>query len=660
MSERAATSTGRGHRRAWMVAIALLAGIAWSGVGSLPAHAVATTCDYGTSGPAADTLCWFDMAGYSEAEATGAGQQFDVALGGGYTASFTLTKDEIFGLVPATVSARTAPLEARFAFGSTGYIGVAGSPILYSNPAAAGTKGLVLTLSDIEVVDVDDNPVSGYRFVIADAENNIVNENFTWTSDSALTMVAALNAANPNGCTLPLTGIGTGTVTCTGAGGGPGPYNAVLVGSEAPSSISLSMETFARSGVAFAIQTAKLTLEKSVAGRVNASDSFDLSITSPEGTVVSSDTTGTGDTADTGSTIVLPSVDGEYVLAEEPSVGSPTVLSNYAQSWACTNETAGSGTVLPSGTGTSKTVSPVAGDDIRCTITNTARDRSITMLKQAGAPVDVDGDGLIGAGDRIPYTFDVTNTGDLALSDVGIAEESFDGTGGWPTVSCPLSTLDPLADQECTADYVLTQDDVDRGSVTNIATAHGTPPGADSAVVSSPSDATVALEASPALTLVKTADRTRVTSAGEVVTYTFTVTNTGNVTLFAPTVEEREFSGSGATPTLECQDVTELRPGGDMECEARYTVVAADLGGEALSNSAVASASTAGDDVVLSTLSTALVLDDPQIALTGSESAPVVIVAFVLLVGGGLVVVGVSRSRRAPTRADVPRRSPAG
>ena len=125
-------------------------------------------------------------------------------------------------------------------------------------------------------------------------------ENFTWTSDQPLSQLAVVNPSASAGCTLPLTGVGTSTVGCTGKGGGGGPYNGVVVSADTPSNIALTMTTFARSGIAFAIQTSKITLNKAVDGRVAGGDSFDVSVTSPEGTTAGTASTGTSDAATTG------------------------------------------------------------------------------------------------------------------------------------------------------------------------------------------------------------------------------------------------------------------------------------------------------------------------------------------------------------------------
>ncbi|WAL67530.1 hypothetical protein ORV05_07040 [Amycolatopsis cynarae] len=109
-------------------------------------------------------------------------------------------------------------------------------------------------------------------------------------------------------------------------------------------------------------QTSKLTLNKTVASPVRASDSFDLSVTSPEGTTVGSATTGTAATATTGTLTVLPRANGSsYVLSEAA--------------------TAGSTTALPSGSGTMKAVSPKPGDDIACTVTNSPLPADLGIVK---------------------------------------------------------------------------------------------------------------------------------------------------------------------------------------------------------------------------------------------------------------------------------------
>jgi hypothetical protein len=83
--------------------------------------------------------------------------------------------------------------------------------------------------------------------------------------------------------------------------------------------------------------------------------------------------TGAGDSASTGGITVLPRTNNAvYTMSEAATPSSGTDLGAYTQDWSCTNASVSSTTVLPSGAGTSKTVSPQAGDDITCTVTNSA------------------------------------------------------------------------------------------------------------------------------------------------------------------------------------------------------------------------------------------------------------------------------------------------
>ena len=92
--------------------------------------------------------------------------------------------------------------------------------------------------------------------------------------------------------------------------------------------------------------------------------------------------------------------------------------------------------------------------------------------------------GYTAAGQIIPYTYDMTNTGTTTLSGVGVSDNKI------ASVSCPDSSLAPGASETCTAGYTTTQADVTAGSVTNTATAYAVNPD-DAEVTSAPSSVTV-------------------------------------------------------------------------------------------------------------------------------------------------------------------------
>ena len=177
----------------------------------------------------------------------------------------------------------------------------------------------------------------------------------------------------------------------------------------------------------------------------------------------------------------------------------------------------------------------------------------------------------------IAYSYAVTNTGNVTLS--GPFTVSDDKA---TDEACPATaSLAPGAFITCTASSAITQADLDSGSVTNIASAtNGT--------VTSPTDTeTVTAVQSPALTIVKTATPITYSAVGQVVSYSYLVTNSGNVTLSGP------FAVSDDKATDEsCPATASLAPGGSITCTASYTITQADLDSGSVTNIASASNGT--------------------------------------------------------------------
>ncbi|GAA3599420.1 hypothetical protein GCM10022198_24680 [Klugiella xanthotipulae] len=95
------------------------------------------------------------------------------------------------------------------------------------------------------------------------------------------------------------------------------------------------------------------------------------------------------------------------------------------------------------------------------------------------------------SGETVTYNFTVTNTGEVALADVGIVETTFTGSGRLSAVTCPAEAqnLAPAARVTCTASYRITDADIARGGISNTATAVGT--SSDSQEVNSDSSTAV-------------------------------------------------------------------------------------------------------------------------------------------------------------------------
>jgi uncharacterized repeat protein (TIGR01451 family) len=199
-------------------------------------------------------------------------------------------------------------------------------------------------------------------------------------------------------------------------------------------------------------------------------------------------------------------------------------------------------------------------------------------------------------GQQIPYTFTVTNTGNVTLTNVAVTDTvtSPSTPANLTAVSCPAGTLAPGTAMTCTATYTVTQADLDNGTVNDQAIAQGTlrPTAINPTprpVVTGPSPVTIVVGATPSLTLVKASPTQSVTSVGQRVPYTFTVTNTGNVTLTGITVTDVLVAPS-LLSDLDgpfCATAT-LAPGDSVVCTATYTVSQSDIDNGSINDHATA------------------------------------------------------------------------
>ncbi|GII81977.1 hypothetical protein Sru01_69590 [Sphaerisporangium rufum] len=224
-------------------------------------------------------------------------------------------------------------------------------------------------------------------------------------------------------------------------------------------------------------------------------------------------------------------------------------------------------------------------------------------------------------GQVLTYSFDLVNTGNRTLTAVSVADTAFSGTGPPPVITCPVTTLDPGQTTTCSGTYVVTQEDIDAGELTDTAIATGTPP-TGPPIQSDPYTLIVPDDDLPAVTLVKTADPANVSTAGQTVTYTFLVTNAGNTSLETISVTDTAFSGTGPPPVITCPVVI-LRPTQSTTCSATYQMTQADIDAGAVVNTAVARAYELNepDEPVFSEPSTATVTAAPEPALSLVKSA---------------------------------------
>jgi uncharacterized repeat protein (TIGR01451 family) len=351
--------------------------LAWLVLASLvlvlgPATARAASGSYATvgTGTYAQSLWWLDFSAYSNSTAAGAGQALSFTLpSGAGTLSTTVTLSGSTTLQAVAIPAWSG----GGAIGHGAYNGISGAPDLYW----LGQNGTgTVSLTGISVKDAAGNARS-FTLFAADGENTNSGESIKYTSTAPWKLIDTITYyGNYNGTLPSLAGTGTAAVTETGVASGDGNYNASYIfGTLSPTQVSAALN--GNEAVMYAIALAPVTLTVSVAGRLNTSDQFTATVgyTSPAASLAAVSTSGSATTVTTGA---ISAISGNsQTLGVSMLAGSVSALSAYAGSIACTNSGAGAtgyggtATVLPSGTGTSFTVTPQAGDSIACTLTLT-------------------------------------------------------------------------------------------------------------------------------------------------------------------------------------------------------------------------------------------------------------------------------------------------
>jgi len=251
---------------------------------------------------------------------------------------------------------------------------------------------------------------------------------------------------------------------------------------------------------------------------------------------------------------------------------SETCTGTYTVTQADVNAGSVTNTATASGTNPQDIAVTSASSSVTVQATGTS---SLSLAKSTTST------GYAKAGDTIPYSYRVTNTGTTTESNVAVSDNKV------TTVSCPDSALAPGASETCTGTYTVKQADVNSGSVTNTATAHGVNP-KDIAVTSPSSSVTVrATEATASLNLSMTAKPNTFTAAGQVLTYSLTLTNTGTETLTHMTGHSSTLPSGVRCP----QPPFTLAPGAKVVCTETYTTTAANVTAKSVTNTATASAS---------------------------------------------------------------------
>ncbi len=262
---------------------------------------------------------------------------------------------------------------------------------------------------------------------------------------------------------------------------------------------------------------------------------------------------------------------------------------------------------------------PYATDDA-CIDTELEHEPAIDIEKTFGVFTNIVGpEDRIDAGDHIEFTITVENTGNVTLTNVAVND---------PLVSLSetITSLAPGEMKTFTVIYVITQSDLDAGEVLNCADVTGDGPvmpqvlsfaamqEAEEPYVSDEDCITAPLENVPGISIVKTAtvldsvapaDRV---DAGDTIEYTFTVVNTGNVTLENVVVDD-------PLPNLTWVDdpnIGTMLPGDEVVLKATYVVTQPDLDAGEVENCADVTGQPPLIDIIEDRITVAVTGDEPM------------------------------------------------
>jgi uncharacterized repeat protein (TIGR01451 family) len=198
----------------------------------------------------------------------------------------------------------------------------------------------------------------------------------------------------------------------------------------------------------------------------------------------------------------------------------------------------------------------------------------------------------IAAGQQITYTYNVTNTGNMPTTGpINVTDNQINDGIPFEISATGLSLGQSVPG---TATYITTQQDINNGSVTNLANATGSvfdsiflwlPVTSNNTTLTVPA----VQQGLPALTIVKSAYPTSYYDVGQIITYTYTVKNTGNVNILEPiTVHDNKILGGQITIGTSGGV---LAVGQSITGTATYTITQADMDTGSVTNFANATGS---------------------------------------------------------------------
>lgn len=297
----------------------------------------ASGCSYADPGTGshAESLCWFDFTGFNFNGSGTVEENIEIDLGSGRTLIATL---KVSG---GAVAAHKFPTWSGAFLGNGVYSGVAGQPALYHS-AAGNASQTELSLTDIQIIDANQTPLTGFSIVVADAESTDASEWIEWETDAGdFTLLPNTPSSDfGNACSGGFQ-ISGGAATCTGGSTAGNKTGTAMLYVDAPSSgrpfeVAQTMQGGGLQGVAFAVMFATSRAEIEVEDRINGTGDLAVEMNAdqlPDPVIATIPGAGSATNADTGVQELLVPAGQPVEIGFEAAGGN--LFDSYAQRWVC-------------------------------------------------------------------------------------------------------------------------------------------------------------------------------------------------------------------------------------------------------------------------------------------------------------------------------------
>lgn len=236
---------------------------------------------------------------------------------------------------------------------------------------------------------------------------------------------------------------------------------------------------------------------------------------------------------------------------------------------------------------------------------------SLAVLKTA-SPTSFDHVGQV-----ISYYYQVTNLGTDSITDIVVLDDNID----WPpggAASCPGTTLAGGASFTCTATHTVTQTDINNGTLSNTGTVLGLSNGI---TVTASDSMDMNFVPRPEITLSKTGVSPLIAERGQVVTYTLTLQNSGNVPLTDPYTISDAVLDNWTCPTGSPVGTNILAIGSSVTCTGTHVLTNNDISRTYIDNSATATAKYGAFTVTSNVASTRVLVPEMLLTITASPTS---------------------------------------